>query len=714
MAYPPAWAARYDITQAYDKNGNRTGYDKNTAAGFTSSYGRSENLGYTFNAVNAITQITDGDDAGYLATVTCDQNGNITEVDEKMDVMNQINHLYTYFTYDNLNRLTEHKTKAYKAASSDWQWTKRVHAYDAVGRLTASTYKQWLNNGTEPQGSSLEHCYAGSRHIQNYDGSNYGAVWHWAGTSNSHNSPLKSPNPDTASQSGYNSADFYTPQRRSFLSPTTEGDKRELYAQGRPQAKDSSGSGANWYLGTKSDRQVILQPDVESRLFFEGTVTATDMSRATDLREDSRLGIIGSALSYRGANGRVASEAIGRDLNPLGRGDGAYYFAGGMAFGGMQPFLPARLGGVLGGGNSSNDSDNWAGGTLPAGPPQSGGSPGSGVGGHGGPLGMGEYHDKPGATEECFPSCTAGRVREPYRTCNGKEQRPNPAFGVKARCCGGPCCQDDVPCLMDWGRGAFETCAAQLGMNVEQAVRAAEKGDMGALAMACKTCPGGGESAIGPGGGVLPVPGCPGGNCGGGGGNYDVFGPMADTGDSRSSSGPIFDVSSNLDTSGYQKSLSDLYWCLFKSNHPLSGALIRALLDTPIIINDFGILPGFGISIPGQPIRFSTIELKRSRCSQMHRVLHELVHQLGKGIEYEYLISLWFWPSPDFWYGKYYGPRNNYADAIAQEIMLTCCCDPEYPDVPLDEFITNGGKDGSESNSTMPGLPPVGHPDWPV
>ena len=231
MAYPPAWAARYDITQAYDNNGNRTGYDKNTAAGFTSSYGRSENLGYTFNAVNAITQITDGDDAGYLATVTCDQNGNITEVDEKMDVMNQINHLYTYFSYDSLNRLTEHKTKAYQAASSDWQWTKRVHAYDAVGRLVGSTYKQWLNNGTEPDGSSLEHCYAGSRHIQNYDGSSsYGARWHWAGAQHDHGAPLRAPSADTSAQQTYytpSAGGAGDPQRRSFvIGGTSEGDQR--------------------------------------------------------------------------------------------------------------------------------------------------------------------------------------------------------------------------------------------------------------------------------------------------------------------------------------------------------------------------------------------------------------------------------------------------------------------------------------------------------
>ena len=86
---------------------------------------------------------------------------------------------------------------------------------------------------------------------------------------------------------------------------------------------------------------------VESRLFFDGTVAPTDMSRATDAREkgsenvtsanwlqpilwysycmggtlllfcSSRCGILGSGLSYAGSYSRVTSETIGRDLNPV-------------------------------------------------------------------------------------------------------------------------------------------------------------------------------------------------------------------------------------------------------------------------------------------------------------------------------------------------------------------------------------------------------------
>ena len=116
-----AWAARYDTTQAYDKNGNRTGYDKNVTGGFTASYGRAEDLSYTFNAVNALTQVTDADDSTYLASFTSDHNGNITQVDERMGAgtqQNPYNYLYTYFEYDDLNRLTVHKDKRYVAAAA--------------------------------------------------------------------------------------------------------------------------------------------------------------------------------------------------------------------------------------------------------------------------------------------------------------------------------------------------------------------------------------------------------------------------------------------------------------------------------------------------------------------------------------------------------------------------------------------------------------------
>jgi hypothetical protein len=78
-----AWSLRFDNTQEYDKNGNRTRYHRNTVSSYESSYGRSEDLSYTFTNVNALTALTDADDGNYTATVTR-PNGNITQVDEDM------------------------------------------------------------------------------------------------------------------------------------------------------------------------------------------------------------------------------------------------------------------------------------------------------------------------------------------------------------------------------------------------------------------------------------------------------------------------------------------------------------------------------------------------------------------------------------------------------------------------------------------------------
>jgi len=74
------WNNKYDTTQSYDKVGNRTGYDHNIAVGTATSYCRAMNLSYTFNAMNQLTAISDADESQYGATVTCDANGNITQV----------------------------------------------------------------------------------------------------------------------------------------------------------------------------------------------------------------------------------------------------------------------------------------------------------------------------------------------------------------------------------------------------------------------------------------------------------------------------------------------------------------------------------------------------------------------------------------------------------------------------------------------------------
>ena len=146
-----AWSTKYDITQAYDKNGNRTGYDKNVAGGSNAAYGKQYNLSYTFDNVNSLSSIADADDGNYSCAgfndrrreagfepsgwppsagakrdEASDANGNITQVDESTSGIGA-GALHTYFEYDALNRLAAYKTKKNTIPGvTSWTWTKRV------------------------------------------------------------------------------------------------------------------------------------------------------------------------------------------------------------------------------------------------------------------------------------------------------------------------------------------------------------------------------------------------------------------------------------------------------------------------------------------------------------------------------------------------------------------------------------------------------------
>jgi hypothetical protein len=274
--------------------------------------------------------------------VTCDANNNITELDEKMTGVGAIppfqdNFLYTYFEYDALNRMTKHKTKAYQSTgTAGWYWTERQYEYSAVGALLRTGWRHYLDGGLAPSYARAQQSY--DQRTGNYVQSaavghgSYGTRWVWAGSGLAFG-----PNADTASQKAYNRnamGGAGDPQRRTFINPSTEGDKRELWGAtlrlrllGRPMGKDSNTA---WSTGTVSAVQNTHQNPVTSHLAFEGTVTTIDLSRVTDAREKGRIGIYGTGFSYAGSSPRVTSESLGRDLNPLGRGDGMAYVGGGQ------------------------------------------------------------------------------------------------------------------------------------------------------------------------------------------------------------------------------------------------------------------------------------------------------------------------------------------------------------------------------------------------
>jgi len=73
-----------------------------------------------------------------------------------------------------------------------------------------------------------------------------------------------------------------------------------------------------------------------------------------DAREKMRVGVFGSAYSYAGSSPRITSEALGCDINPLGRGDGMGYVGGALNLGAISPALPNSKA-LSGTGNSVNN-----------------------------------------------------------------------------------------------------------------------------------------------------------------------------------------------------------------------------------------------------------------------------------------------------------------------------------------------------------------------
>ena len=261
------------------------------------SFGQSMDLSYSFNNVNALTAIEDANAEFYACEVTCDANNNITQVVEtETGEEEKTATLTTSFSYDALNRLTYHLEQRYDTTAGDTQFRKRWHKYDGLGRAVQSALTDWeLSDPFPPAPSYRDHMYAGARSLQNSDGSStYGARWHWAGAQQEHAAPLSSPNADTAGNTGYNAANTTSPQRRTYLTPTSAGNQRHLYGQGKPNAMDAADltEAAQWSTGIVSE-DATGEVQVESRLFYQGTVeggsAANELSRLTDARDAATI-----------------------------------------------------------------------------------------------------------------------------------------------------------------------------------------------------------------------------------------------------------------------------------------------------------------------------------------------------------------------------------------------------------------------------------------
>jgi len=411
--------------------------------------------------------------------------------------------------------------------------------------------------------------------------------------------------------------------------------------QGRPMAKDSSGSGANWYQGTISAPQNANQNPVESRLFFEGTVT-TGLDRATDAREKQRIGIFGTGFSYAGSYSRVTSEPIGRDLNPPGRGDGMAYVAGALNLGRIAPRVPRGLA-ARGIGNSVNNQGQVEGTTDPEKGPT--------------PLPPTPCDD------ECCPCCIPGGAAP----CESEPplydhflKIKNPCWGMYFPGGGGDC----RVCLLDW-EAVFPWCIV-LGLKrstsdcyfdtpeQEGAMRGSGPG----------ACDGGGT-------------------CGGGGILDTGFGPT---------STPGGNVNTGTDPR-LRTILARLDQCVCDS-----GKYMAACICDIIRHGLFSLIgmPWSGLTIPGwtvPPIIWISMSdfREKSECYLWDTILHEAAHQCGQTApEWRNLLpkvlgvsfsSALFIPTilwRPYLESEVYGVGVNQADTIAHELMQGCCCDGKH------------------------------------
>jgi len=108
----------------------------------------------------------------------------------------------------------------------------------------------------------------------------------------------------------------------------------------------------------------------QSEVFTVRSLTFTENDVALPA-ERGNLEYAGLSLVYEG--NRVKSALLGRDLNPLGRGDGIHYFAGGMTLAAGTRALNV-WGKMVGTGNSVNNAGQTGGGYTPIGPPSDGSS----------------------------------------------------------------------------------------------------------------------------------------------------------------------------------------------------------------------------------------------------------------------------------------------------------------------------------------------------
>ena len=273
----------------------------------------------------------------YTATVTNDWNANITAVAE---VIPGTLNVASSFTYDNENRLTSYSIGGASFSAE--------HTYDGFNRLIKTDATVGVTT------TSYEHTYDGSRHVGSIDVTNPGApvngrVWAWGG------SPVYGGEVNEAAQWSSSSASTYfylndeeSMSRRSYDSNLNAGDTTEHTGFAEWILVNGAAVGQRGAAGSRSE-------------LFSAYNAALDADRCALPARYESLMLAQTDLQYEGT--RVKNPVIGRDLNPMGRGDGAYYADGGNISGGslaVRALKPLALSHVRAGyGSSVNNTIKW-------------------------------------------------------------------------------------------------------------------------------------------------------------------------------------------------------------------------------------------------------------------------------------------------------------------------------------------------------------------
>ncbi len=188
-------------------------------------------------------------------------------------------------------------------------------------KLFATAVPTWYTDATVGQNTqNFEHVYAGKRHVGSREVTGQpvnGKVWRWEGGAGAvDHAPIEAPQWSSASGGNYFQVnDERNMSRRAYAANMAAGDTTE-------QTRYS-----DWYY--VNGGLVPARPALgaaKSELFTAYAITL-DADRCSTPYTNHALNLAQTDLEFEVT--RVKSPVLGRDLNPMGRGDGTYYCNGG-------------------------------------------------------------------------------------------------------------------------------------------------------------------------------------------------------------------------------------------------------------------------------------------------------------------------------------------------------------------------------------------------